>query len=400
MALRNVVRHRRRSALALAAIASGVAALILARGFIDWNLWQYRESAIKSQFGHIRVHRAGYGESGLSDPFAFLMPDQDPEREVIKSAAHVRILAPRLFLTGLASRGELTLSFVGEGVDPLSEAELSQALLIVEGTNLSVDDSKGIIVGQGLADSLGARIGDSLVLLATTRSGGLNGVEVHVRGIFSSVTKAYDDAALRLPISTAQELLRVSGAHAWVLLLEDTIYTEEVLETLRRSADSGVFEFAPWWQFADFYNKSAALLSKQVGVVRLIIALLIILSISNTLMMSVMERTSEIGTSMALGIPRAKILSQFVVEGVLLGIIGGSAGLILGTVLAKIISGIGIPIAPPPGMTRGYLSEVQVTLPLLVDAFVLALLTTLLASLYPAWKASRLNIVDALRRNG
>lgn len=399
LALRNVLRHRRRSGMALIAIGSGVAALILASGFNDWNFWTYRELAIRSQFGHVRVHRAGYSESGVADPFAYLLPDKALERETIVSKPHVTVLAPRLSLSGLVSRGESTLSFIGEGVDPSAESDLSRALLIAEGENLSPDDPTGIIVGRGLAENLGVRIGDVLVLLANTSAGGLNAVEVRVRGTFSTVTKAYDDAALRMPIATAQQLLRVSGAHAWVLLLDDTRYTGPIVETLRKEFDGKPLEFVPWWQLADFYNKSAALMARQVSVIKIIIAVLIILSISNTLLMSVMERTGEIGTSMALGVTRMQVLRQFLTEGIVLGVLGGLAGAVIGSALGMIISAIGFPVPPPPGMAREFPGGIRVTPLLVADAFALAVVTTLAASIYPAWRASRLQIVDALRHN-
>ena len=72
-------------------------------------------------------------------------------------------------------------------------------------------------------------------------------------------------------------------------------------------------------------------------------------------------------------------------------------GVTAGCLLAMLISAIGIPMPPPPGMSEGYNGEIMLTAQLLVEAFLLALATTLLASVYPAWKASRMQIVDALR---
>lgn len=152
-----------------------------------------------------------------------------------------------------------------------------------------------------------------------------------------------------------------------------------------------------WQSLADFYNKTVTLFSRQVGVVEALIALIIILSISNTLSMTVIERTGEIGTVMAMGNRRASVLRQFVMEGLILGIIGGAIGLALGWTMALVISAIGIPMPPPPGMVRGYIGQILITPNLAANAFLLAVLTTLAASILPAWKASRMVIVDALR---
>ena len=117
------------------------------------------------------------------------------------------------------------------------------------------------------------------------------------------------------------------------------------------------------------------------------------------LIMNVMERKGEIGTLLAIGLKRKKILQMFATEGALLGIAGGLTGIVLGYALAHLISSIGIPMPPPPGMERGFTGEIRVTASLLMSAFLIASITTLLAGLYPAWKASREQIVNALRHN-
>ena len=136
-----------------------------------------------------------------------------------------------------------------------------------------------------------------------------------------------------------------------------------------------------------------------MNVLNFIIGLIIVLSIANTMTRTVLERTGEIGTLLALGNKRGKILRLFVTEGFIIGLLGGLMGIILGGILAAIISGIGIPMPPAPGMSRGFSGEIRITLGLITTAFLIAVFTTVLASLYPAWKASRLSIVDALRHN-
>jgi putative ABC transport system permease protein len=213
------------------------------------------------------------------------------------------------------------------------------------------------------------------------------------------VSKAFDDAAARVPLPIAQELLRVRGAHTWVVVLDATSRTDQVANDLRTRLSGKGLQVTPWHELADFYNKTVKLFSRQVAVMKLIIAVIIVLSISNTLTMSVLERTGEIGTSMALGVKRRQILGQFVAEGAVIGLIGGVIGIALGVLFALAISAIGIPMPPPPGMARGFTGAIRVTPPLVAEAFLLALGTTLLASLYPARKASRMQIVDSLRHN-
>ena len=399
MAARNIVRQRRRSGFALAAIAFGVAALIVANGFIDWIVFKHRETTITSQFGHIQVTRKGYFREGTADPFGYLLPKSAPERDAIERLPAVRVLGGRLAFSGLVSLGDETVSFIAEGVEPDKERILSSSLRIAKGADLSVDDPKGIILGLGLAANLGVDVGDTVVLIANTKKGGVNAVECRVRGFFATMSKAYDDVALRVPLTTAQTLLKVDGAHVWALLLEDTEQTGPTLTTLRQRFANQDLVFTEWIELADFHVKAVSLFAKQVGVMRLIIAVIIVLSIFNTMMMSVMERTAEIGTAMALGLTRRRILRMFLVEGTMLGAIGGILGLGLGSLLAWMVSYIGIPMPPPPGQSWGFVGEVMVSVRLCVEAFALAVGSTLLASVFPARKASAMVIVDALRFN-
>lgn len=396
LSARNLLRQRRRALLALTIVAGGVVAFLLASGFINWIFQDMREATIHSQLGHVQVTRPGYLREGLGDPYQYLLPaDTSPVAGIVGQQA--RTVTPRLAFSGLLSKDEATVSFVGEGISPEQEQPIARAITIVAGKDLTESPPDSVLLGEGLAANLDASPGDRVVLLATTASGGINAVELTVAGLFATITKAYDDTVLRAPIDVARKLMRVEGATSWVVLLNETSDTDKVVAALREQLPATGFEVIPWSDLADFYNKTVELFSRQVGVVQLLIALIVILSISNTLSMTVVERTGEIGTSMALGVRRHEILKLFVTEGILLGLVSGVVGILLGQLLAQLISAIGIPMPPPPGMARGYTGEISISPALALEAFMLAFFTTLLASLFPAWKASRMNIVDALR---
>ncbi len=396
IAARNLLRHHRRTLLALAIICGGVVSYLLAGGFINWVLWAMREAAIQSQLGHVQITRPGYFREGVSDPYSFLL---DRDTSVVASAAgfEVRTIAPRLAFTGLLSKDETTISFIGEGVDPEAEAPLSWAITVMEGTDLRAGGPDSVVLGEGLAANLGVHPGDLVVLLGNTPGGGVNAVELTVSGTFQTTSKAYDDTALRAPIEVARRLMRVDGATSWVVLLGETGQTDAAVHALRSRLPADRFEVTPWIELADFYTKTVELFDTQVNVVRIMIALIVVLSISNTLSMAVIERTTEIGTSMALGVRRRGILALFIWEGALLGLAAGVLGVALALALGQLISAIGIPMPPPPGMSRGYVAEIAISPALAVDGFLLAFITTQLAGLPSAWRASRMNIVDALR---
>lgn len=398
LALRNILRQRRRSLIALAAIGFGVTAMMLAAGYIEWIFWANREEVAIKQYGHIQVSQPGYHADGKSDPLAYLLPNDPAALAAIERAPGVQAVAQRLDFSGLVSHGDSTLSFLGLGIDPVKDPAMRN-LIINEGQPLDASDPKGILMGAGLAANLGVKKGDTIVLLANASGGGLRAVEGHVRGLVSITVKAYNDSMLYLPIDTARELLRVQGSHLWIAMLQRTEMTDATVTRLKQERSLEKREIVPWEKLADFYHKTVELFSRQIGIVKLIIASIIVLSISNTMTMSVMERTVEIGTAMALGIRRKRILSLFLMEGGLLGVLGGGLGVMAGYLLATGLSIVGIPMPAGPGMAHGFIATIMVTPGIALEAFLLAIFTTLLASIYPAWRASQLVIVDALRHN-
>lgn len=358
-----------------------------------------RDSTIRSQLGHIQIVRPGYYEKGIADPYSFLLPGTSDEFSLVSTLSGVVSVAPRLAFSGLASFGENTVPFIGEGVSPEGEKPISARINIDQGRDMASDNEASVLLGEGLAKSLGANIGDAIVLLVTTAKGGANATEVRVAGIFNTTSKEFDDQFLRLPIQRARKLMKVDGATSWVMLLESYKLTSLTGEVLQAKLPAEHFQVITWNTLADFYNKTVVLFSSQIQVVKLIIGLIIVLSISNTQTMSVLERTTEIGTNLALGQRRSAVMRLFLIEGFLIGIMGGLVGALVAWIAATLISAVGLPMPPAPGMNHGFIGQILFTPKIAFDAIVLAISTTLLASILPAWKASRLNIVDALRYN-
>lgn len=396
--LRNLLRNRRRSLIAIFSVGFGIAALVVASGFIEWMFVDFREATIESQYSHIQVTRPNYHEDGRADPFRFLLPE-DTAAAPLGQLAHARSWGPRLGFIGLVSRGDSTVSFVGEGYNPATDLTGDRSLRVVEGSKLGTNDHNKIMLGRGLATQLGAKAGDPVVVLVDNPSSGLNAIDATVAGVFESVSKAYDDSAVLVHIEAARKLLKVPGAHSWLVYLDETKNTAATASELRSRFDAKHFEVRTWDQLAEFYARAVDLFRQQLDVVRFIVIAIILLGISNTMMMSVMERTGEIGTSMALGIKRRSLLAQFLIEGGLIGLLGGLGGLALAFLLSLGIDALHIEMPPPPGLTRGYIAKVLLTPGIVGEALLIAIFTTMLASLYPAWKASRMVIVDAIRQN-
>lgn len=401
LALRNLMRHRKRTSIALATVGFGVIASILVGGFIDWIFWGMRDNTIHSRLGHIQITQQDYLEKGSADPYAYLLKDELLEQLNLNQIAGVERVSPRIAFSGMISNGEVTIGFIGDGVDPALDEPLSRGLIPMRGRGLLKGDDNKAYLGGGVARSLNVGVGDTVMLLANTASGGMNGIELEVVGTFQSASKEFDDAAIRIPIKAARELLRAEGAHRWVMLLSETELTDPLVDQLRTQFPPERYDLqiTPWTDLAELYKQTVKLYSSQMDVVRLVIGVIIALSIYNILVMGVLERTGEIGTLMAIGYNRKGILTLFLWEGVLLGVIGGLLGCLLGGGAGAWLSYVGIPMPPPPGMEIGYTGQILLSWGLIGVSLAMALVTTLLASFYPAWKASNMEIVDALRHN-
>ena len=401
LAVRNVFRNRRRTLITLAAMGFGAAAIIVFGGFVHSIYFGVRESTIRSQVGHIQIYRKGYSEKGNLAPYDYLIADYPALREALQRLPHVRTVTARLGFSGLVSTGDTTTAFVGAGVVPEGEMNLSALAVIVDGNELASRDPRGVTLGVGLARAFGVKPGDDLTLLTTTKAGAINAVAVKVRGVWESGEKAYDDRFLRVGLPEAQRVLDLESGEVQsiVLLLDATDNTAAVrarIEQLIRERGLDL-EIRTWDDLALRYHQVRELFGRIFAVLTLIVSVMVVFGITNTMTMAIFERTREIGTVMALGTRRRGVVAMFVLEGFVLGVLGALAGLALGVVLAKAISAIGIQLPPPPGSTRGFTVQIFVVPAVLAQAAQLSIVAATLASLYPAWRAARVNVVEALR---
>ncbi len=397
LAFRNLIRQIRRTLLTLAAIVMGVVGITLSGGFVEDIFVQLREFTIHSQIGHLQIYREGYSTVGRRDPFAYLLEYPDPLIQRLQGWPEVSQVMKRVSFSGLANNGRSDYPVIGEGVEVDKEGWVGSRMTLIEGRNLKADNPFEILIGKGVARALKVKQGDLLTLLVNTPGGAINTLEFTVAGVFQTFFKDFDDRSVRISLGAAQDLLGTPAVHALVFALHDTAATEKVVDRLRAELPREQYEIKPWYELADFYQKTVDLYRRQFGVLQVIILIMVILSVANSVNMAIYERTGEFGTLMALGNKRGHIFRLVVLEFSLLGLLGAVIGVALGVGLAWMVSSIGIPMPPPPNSDMGYTAHVQVTVLVIVTGLIVGLLGTLLAALLPAWRVSRLPVVDALR---
>ena len=401
LALRNVFRNRVRTAVALLAIATGCAALIVNGGMIYNIFRELREDAIHGRHGHIQVYRRGYTENHRREPSRYLLPRLEADRVValVKAVPHVARVTKRREFTGMISRADRYVAFVGIGVEPDQDPEFSRHMTMKSGRPLSPDDAYGVVAGLGLSEKIDATPGTPLTLTANTSSGALNATDASLRGVFEGGLKEYDDWTLKVPIQAAQELLGDDRIEQIVILLDRTESVPQVLSALQAAfeRDGLDLEVKPWNELALFHNQVVSLFRRELDVITLIISTIVILGIANTIGMSIVERRMELATLRALGLRPGIVGRLLMTEALITGLLGGGLGVMLGVAIAVVASAIGIPFPSPPGATRPFLGGVDIVPGIVAFSFVLSVAATLAAAAFPVWRSLKRPIAETLR---
>ncbi|WP_018412966.1 ABC transporter permease [Methyloversatilis thermotolerans] len=399
LALRNIFRQKSRTAMTLAAIAFGVAGLILSGGFIADVLTQLGEATIHSQLGHVQLFKKGYYEHGARSPEKYVIDDAGEIVDFVARMPEVDITLQRVSFSGLLNNGKADWAIIGEGVEPDKENHLGTFVRVIQGRALADGDADGILIGDGVAKALAVKPGDTVTLLLTTVDGAVNTSEFSVVGVFQSFSKDFDARAVRIPLDAARKLVDRAGANSVVLLLHDTANTSRVKDLLQPKLEGRGFDVRDWIELSDFYAKTVELYRNQFGVLQWIVLMMVLLSVFNTVNMSVFERVGEFGTLMALGNSRGYVFRLVMTENLMLGLAGAVLGLIIGVAVALLASRIGIPMPPPPNSNVGYTASIRLLPDTVLMSFLVGIAATVAAALIPARRVSRTPIVDALRYN-
>lgn len=399
LARRNVLRQRGRAATTLAAIAFGVAGLILSQGFVEDVFVQLAEAIVHSQSGHVQVARDGFFQYGSHQPERYLVDDPGGDEKKIKTIPEVRQVMARLSFSGLLGNGRADLSIIGEGMEPAKEEQLGSFIKITKGRRLKDDDQFGALIGQGVASTLKLKPGDRATLVMSTSDGAMNSLDLEIVGVFQSFSKEYDNRAIKIPLPAAQQLLNTKGANTLVVELNRTSDTANVTRIIKERTIWRDQSVMAWQELNDFYPKTVDMYRMQFGGLQAIILLMVILSVVNAVNTTVFERSSEFGTARALGNTAGNVFSVIMTENVLLGMLGSVLGVGIGLALAHLLTALGIDMPPPPNSDLGFKAHIAVTTRAVLQAFAVGVCAAVIGALIPALRVSRMNISAALRQN-
>jgi len=399
LALKNVMRNTRRTMITSMIMIFGAASLIIAGGFFKYSFWGLGDYAIRKEYGHLQILNPELLQHEEDMPLQYGISHPDSLIDLINAMEHVKFAMPRIEFMGLISNGDKSVAYIGRAGIPEKEKELAaEHHVMVKGKYLGEDasglDEDEVILASGLAKSLKAETGDYMTLLVTTTSGALNAIDVKVVGVFSTGIPEMDARFLSVKVSTAQQVLRSKRVSKLVVVLDDTKNTDIAAEELAQILPD--FTIKKWYDLAVFYQSVVKLYTTIFTFMGLIIFIIVLLASSNTMMMSIFERTKEIGTLMAVGTSSKRVLGNFLLEGLIIGTFSAIMGVIFALIFSFIINHSGIIMPPPPGSTTPYALQVHYVLAIYIGAFIFIIVTAVLSALFPALRASKTKIVDAL----
>ncbi|CAC9435554.1 hypothetical protein [uncultured Gammaproteobacteria bacterium] len=334
--------------MAITIISIGVMAIITAIGFLLASFHGLGESVVGSGVGHIQItQNIKYGKSINKET-------QISIDKITNQIQQIRFTTPRVIFEGLISSDKETVSIVGQGIVPNKEAKISSVFAnIIEGNELSSElNSIEILLGSKLKESLKLKMNDYVTLLTILKDGGINAIDFNVEGVYETGIPEKDARYISIPITTAQELLGTDEVNKVVIVLRNTKDTKKVVAQLRKKMPK--LTVKAWYEIAPYYSQVVALYTNIFSVVGIIILIVVLLSIANTMLMTVMERVREIGTLRAIGFSKKQLTAEFSLEGFLLGVIGVTFGLLLSVIIAALIGLLNIDMPPPPGRTTPY----------------------------------------------
>lgn len=405
IAIRNLLRYKRRTLLTASLVTLGIVFVLLfvsvTGSFKSMMIGQMTDSML----GHLQVHRKGYLASIDNLPLNLNLKMQAYKKleGILKQQPEIEAYSPRIKFGGMFSTFVETTNIRLNGVYPDQELKTVPLLpsRVANGGGKGLEKGE-IWIPELMAKSMKVNIGDTIVIIATNQDGSVNGKQFKVSAVLESVTGPGGRDGY-LHIEDAKEVLRMeemevsevairlkdfSRLHAFSDKL-DGLLSGEI-----NKQGNPLFEVHTWEKLSPFYN-IARMIDLMAFFIKFMLIAIVLISIMNVMIMAVYERVREIGTIAAIGTRPGKILSLFVVEGFSLGALGVIAGNILGFIIIAILNFSKITFSF--GRESGLLLTARVAPMDVLAISLIVILISVIASLQPALKASRMEPIKALR---
>lgn len=374
--IKNPFRNRTRATLAIIGIAIGIATIV-ALGMVTGGLQSSTQSTLKAGSAEITVTKIGSGNFGSSGGVLdeSLVTDLKNTNGVKDTAGILRVNSNVSTSSGGSGFGSMG-GFLVNGIDSSKLALVG--IDSVNGTIFTNGSSNEIIIGKTVAQNLNKTVGSTIDIYGT---------EFEVTGIFESGNFIYDTGAFT-SLSILQNLTNNTGKVSYIQVkVNDNANASQVSKTIQDERPNDLSATTAVDQ-ANRINQSLGMIDTASWAISLLAIVIGGVGVINTMIMSVFERTREIGVLKAVGWKDRRILGMILGESIILTLVAAVVGIILGIVAVEIIFKLFI-------TSQSF--EAVLTMDTLLKAFGVALLVGIVGGLYPAYRASRLAPTEALR---
>lgn len=398
MAWRNVGRNPRRTFIVGSAIAIGLGATLLAMSVNYGMMFEMVASAIRTELGHIQVHGAGFdAKPGIE---IRIRSGREVGPDLVEGLPEVVAWAPRVRHEGLVSSPRASAGVSLIAIDPAREARVSVIRDSLTAGRFLDGEPRRVLMGARLADRLQVGVGDKVVLSVQDISGDLTGEAYRVGGLFRTPSRELDESALFLPIEEAQRLLGIGDDISEFVIVADDERALDALAARLQARLGPELEVRTWGELRPMLVSMIDLMDQMGWIMYAAIFVAMAFGIANVLMMSLYERIREIGILLSLGMPPVRLVASLLAESLILTLVGVAIGLGIGLLGVHALSD-GIDLSRWAGGLDAYGISPKIV-PLLRTAdltqpLAIAVLTAVLASLWPALRAVRIRPADAVR---
>ncbi len=397
---RNLWRNWRRTMIALAAISLGLLFLVFMDGVITGSRVAIYGNLIKLLGGNIQVHAQGYFEKSKRTP---LMPIPDVENVIRTAQSQPQVVgvASRVVTGGFINSRDISMPVKISGIEPEKEAPVGLiAQHVSAGRYLQASDQDNILIGKTLADRLNVNVNDRLSLVGRATHEQMRTRTMTVVGIYDVGSSEIEKADIYITLSEAQSLYDLAGQATEVVIALNSVGNEGPLVDTLSAALPG-YEVASWKDLNPALVNTYALGEQVINIFAVIVLAIAGIGILNLMLMAVFERTREIGLLSALGLKRLQIMGLFLMEGMLIGAIGAVIGCGLGALLVTLTGQVGFDLTSMNGAGQatalmGNKLYPAMELAPLISRTITVIIIAALASLYPAWQASKREPAEAL----
>lgn len=411
LAFRGLSRNRRRSMTTLLAIAFGFAAIALFAGYTH-NIYQglSQSSIYGEMIGHLTLSKPGMNKQGKLYPEKYLLNADEVNQisALLLKEPHVKLVAPRLAFSGIVSNGRASTIFIAEGIEPSALQQFQDGMfsgrVVDEQTRelyakkLDPQHPEVSELSSGLAELLNLQQQGQAAMLVNTMYGQANALDVTVGRMFDTGNAGSNDKYALVSLAFAQNLYDAAGhADRLTVLLDDVAQTEPMRKLLQARLHEAGFELEiqTWQELSAFYSQVHGMFDMIFGFIFLIVLTVVVMSVANSMGMTVIERTREIGTLRAVGLRRAGVVRLFTLEAMLLAGIGCAAGMLITVVVKLAINAANITYTPPNNVSPVALL-VDFDVQRIVFTLILMGVVSTLAAYMPARRAAKQKIIDAL----